>query len=265
MEASTPVLALTGATVAAFFGAAWHRRRRRRRELAELGRSLEFNYHPHDVLNLPQRYHHLTLMREGHDRRAWDLLCGSTSVGALTCFAYRYEVGFGAGREIRCWLIVVLETDRDWGRIAARRRGSGDVDRIPWDAGGPVPRPVTDFHKRWALTCRSDLRAVRLPSGITEWLGRLDREVRLELCDHLVALQLPMNGCHEDRQWLISELQHTVKRLAGVARTTVDENEERASSSQAQPTSQHPLPISEAAVSTTPRKDAPVGESHARA
>ena len=189
--------------------------RRHRRRLATLARQLGLNYHPHDVLNLTGRYHRLTLMREGHDRRAWDVLSGPTRAGALSCFAYQYEVGFGAARAVRRWLIAVLETDHNWGRVALRGRSTDGPEKITWDAGGAgAPGREVDAGP-WMVTSRSHDATAALADIPLVRLSGLLRDVRLEMRDHLVALQAPLSCAPQQMGPMVAAVQEVVELLAG--------------------------------------------------
>lgn len=92
---------------------AWIIRHRQSRRLRELAHSRRFNFTPEDLIGVHERFHNLRLIRQGHRRRAWNLLYGTTDVGLVTLFCYRYDLGFGI-RQIhrQCWL-AVIETPHD--------------------------------------------------------------------------------------------------------------------------------------------------------
>ncbi|MHC4236182.1 MAG: hypothetical protein ACYSUQ_13785 [Planctomycetota bacterium] len=189
-------------------------KRRHRRRLANLARSLGLNYNPHDALNLPQRYHGLTLMREGHDRRAWDVLSGPARAGALSCYAYRYETGFGVARALRRWVIAVLETDQNWGRVAVRKWAPGSSDEPPWDTGmGTRPLDSRGNQAVWTVTSPSSDQATAVPETLLDWLDDLEQSVCLEICDHLVALQIPLGRAEEQMERMVAAVQEAIERL----------------------------------------------------
>jgi hypothetical protein len=192
----------------------WAGRRRTKRSLAALARSLGLNYRADDVLDLLQRYRSLTLMREGHDRRLWNVMSGPTQWGALSCFAYRYEVGFGVHRTVRSYLLAVLETDRQWGRVALRH-SLGDAPESSPGARPCSPAPLSGPGKgRWTVSGRADDPGRTLPQGLLDWLDSVEGDLCLELCDHLVALQVPLAGADWPAAWLIDVVQQVAKQLS---------------------------------------------------
>ncbi|MFQ5491409.1 MAG: hypothetical protein ACE5GE_11875 [Phycisphaerae bacterium] len=195
-----------------------HRGRVRcRRELAGLARSLQLNYRADDALQLARRYRRLTLMREGHDRRTWDLISGPTAQGAMTCFAYRYEVGFGINRAVRAWRVAVVETERPWGRLALRSCRTGQGHHDIWE---PSCSEVTlDYgaDQRWMLIGRTGRLPAWFPSALFGRLAGFDWDLHLELCDHLLALQVPMDDTSDQAKRLMQALKETVAQLLAAA------------------------------------------------
>jgi len=195
--------------------------RRRRGRIAALARSFELNFNPDDDRDIPHRYRRLTLMREGHARRAWNVIGGSARRGALQCFCFRYDVGFGANRGVRTWIVAVLECDRTWGRVACQRPSHGTTDNGPTDAGGRTPSDNATVRSQhtvgdWTITRPPTHRALSLPPDLLGWLEREEQdkeEICLELCDRLVALQVPMEDSLAQMRWLIPKLQEVVQRL----------------------------------------------------
>jgi len=90
-----------------------HRQRHFRRDMARLARRLKLHYTPEDRLDLPARFVELPLMRRGHNRATDHVITGAAPSGSITCFRLAYEIGSGGSREVRQWMLAVLETDDD--------------------------------------------------------------------------------------------------------------------------------------------------------
>lgn len=189
------------------------RRHRYRNRLAGLARSLGLNFHSQDVFDLPARYRQLTLMREGHDARFWDVVGGPTRWGALTCYAFRYEVGFGIERTVRRWRVVVIETDRSWGRFVVRRCSSAFEPGTAWDVVGQPAPDAPSLTAAWSVTSRAEHDVSSMPAGLIAWLDGLQQDVCLELCDGLLAVQVPLQDDPEQTRWLVHIIQQTASRL----------------------------------------------------
>ena len=85
-------------------------RRRESRTLRELAGRQRLNFTAEDLIDLHERYYHLHLIRQGHNRFAWNLLYGTTDEGLVSLFCYRYDLGFGVDLTHRSWWVAVLET-----------------------------------------------------------------------------------------------------------------------------------------------------------
>ena len=197
------------------------KRHRGRKRLADLARSKGLRYYPDDVFDLPQRYRQLTLTCEGHDRCFADVLSGPTRWGALACFAMRYETGFAVERADLRWLVCVIETDGEWGRMALRRCQDDGGEQTCWDVAGiPIDRGQASG-ARWTVTSRPTANggSTSLPNEVIDWLDTLGRDVCLELSDHLVALQVPLENHLTQVTWLIDMTQEAVQRLVEHAET----------------------------------------------
>lgn len=105
-------LALMLAVAGPVAGRIYWLRRRRRYELALLARRRGLTFAPFDLIGLPERYCNLALIRQGHNRHAWDVLYGSTPAGLVALFRYSYALGFGVRQNSRQWWVAVLERSR---------------------------------------------------------------------------------------------------------------------------------------------------------
>jgi len=209
------VLATVGGMgiVAALLLAAGLRRRGHRRHLAAMAGAAGLNYHPADTLDLRRRYSRLTLLREGHDRSIWDVITGSTCYGTLSCFAFRYEIGFGAQRVVQRWLVTVMETDRERGRVALRRCSCGFEQGSAWDVSGRPFAGPPGSQAGWTTMarCREGLAAPG--DDFLRWLDEQGRDLCIELCDHLIALQVPLGNHAAQVEWLLRVGPAVVRRL----------------------------------------------------
>jgi hypothetical protein len=138
-------VALAGLTGAASV----HHQRRFRRDMARLARRLKLHYTPEDRLDLLARFDELPLVRQGHNRRTGHVITGATPYGSVTCFRLAYEIGSGGLREVRQWMLAVLETECDLPFLvltpADDRDGATDVwsdlvseDATEWTQQGPT-------------------------------------------------------------------------------------------------------------------------------
>jgi hypothetical protein len=194
----TPVVVCVGLIVAR------SARRRGRRRLAALARSLGLSYRAQDVLDLPQRYRALAMMREGHDRRVRDVMSGPTRWGALSCFSYRYEVGLGVSRAVNTWKVAVLESGRSFERVTFRRGCGGNGSNSAATAlrrGG------------WTISSRAGDPQRNLPDCLNEWLESVDHDLALELCDRLIAVQVPLGGLEQSATSAIEAVKQVADRL----------------------------------------------------
>jgi hypothetical protein len=92
--------------------------------LRRLAREHRLNFSRVDLIGLHDRYHNLSLIRQGHSRRVWNVLYGAHAAGLLAVFRYRYDLGFAANRQTRHLWIAVIETEGDNGRWWAIPRHS---------------------------------------------------------------------------------------------------------------------------------------------
>lgn len=111
---------------------AWLLRHRLNRRLRELASERRLNFTPDDLVGVHERFQNLSLIRQGHRRRAWNLLYGTTDVGFIALFCYRYDLGFGTRQSSKqCW-IAVVETPYDhpcW--LAHRTADQSLIDNRP--------------------------------------------------------------------------------------------------------------------------------------
>ena len=98
---------------------AWRRERARGR-LARLARRLHLTYTPTDSHGWGRRFRGLELFRQGHHRYVFDMVAGSTRLGPVYGFRYRYERGFGVDRRTYRWTVAALELEHSPAGVCLR-------------------------------------------------------------------------------------------------------------------------------------------------
>jgi len=92
---------------------AWFLRCRQNRRLRELAHCRRLNFTPDDLIGVHERFQNLRLIRQGHRRCAWNLIYGTTDIGFIALFCYRYDLGFGTRQTLHQRWIAVVETPFD--------------------------------------------------------------------------------------------------------------------------------------------------------
>jgi hypothetical protein len=164
--------------------------RRRRSTLARLAKRLNLNYAPQDRLDLPARYRRLTLLGRGHERRATDVISGTTARGAVSGFRYEYDVGFGAERETRRWAVAVVEVHRDWPPLVVLPGASNGYPSGPWSDAVPdgIPKQSAAGGSSHCVYCAPRDADRWQGQAAWEWLAEIDVPCGLEVTDGLVAV-----------------------------------------------------------------------------
>lgn len=103
---------LTGGPVIALVSALW-RQRRRRIQLARLAHSVGMQFSPDDPFDLPRRYGDFVVCSAGHSSRAENVVYGRRDGLYVRSFDFRFEVGHGAGRLVRRYSVLAIDTDLD--------------------------------------------------------------------------------------------------------------------------------------------------------
>jgi hypothetical protein len=157
----------------------------RRRSLAALAESFGGRYEPHDHLDVPRRYRRLVLMQQGHDRHAAHVISGDLDEHPVTCFEYRYEIGFGGKCRVVAWAVIVMEL-RD-ARLPRRCTVNRHhpVREAPWIGLPPLPPAQHDALQRFVDDAEK-------PCGV-------------ETHDDLLAIHIPLTRLNADVAWLIKQ------------------------------------------------------------
>jgi len=194
----TASVVLTGAFVAGLLGLLWRRERARGR-LARLARGLQLNYTPVDAHGLHRRFRGLELFRQGHNRYLFDIISGSTRLGTVHCFRYRYERGFGVERCTYRWVVVVLQLARPVGDCCVRHPELPD--------GQPGRRLDRSDGADFALA-PEQVAAAAAPSGeLKTWYESLAFPTALECRYHLISLQVVDDGSDAQYEGLLEAIQ----------------------------------------------------------
>ena len=81
--------------------------------LAGLANELNLRLFSRDPLGLPERYDHMYLFRQGHARRARNVMIGHYQGHQLRMFDYVYETGLGRNRRTRHFSVVMVQVGRE--------------------------------------------------------------------------------------------------------------------------------------------------------
>lgn len=144
-----PVLALV--VIVLVVGRGYWRRRKQARALIRLARSKGLTFSPVDLIGLHERYYNLEMIRQGHNRQAWNVVYGSTDAGLLAMFRYSFDAGFGVHRSSRHYWIAVIESPQSAGN---------------WQVKGTEPSKLlhnTHGSKGWRIETSGHLLAVAAP------------------------------------------------------------------------------------------------------
>lgn len=207
------------------------RQRRFRRAMARLARRLKLHYTPEDRLDLPARFAELRLMRRGHNRRTGHVMTGATPCGCITCFRLAYEIGSGGCRDVRQWMVAVLETDYDLPfrvfRPADDRAGAPDawLDVIP---DGAMASPEEGPIRVWKhgdddateAAWPSEGAQIELASAV---LRNQPAAIGLIVQGHLIAACSPTAGSVETAEAAVDVVMQFARRVRGQLDTAVSE------------------------------------------
>lgn len=223
---------LTASGLACITGAVnMHRQRRFRRDMARLARRLKLHYTPEDRVGLPARFAGLRLMRRGHNRRTGHVISGATPCGSVTCFRLAYEIGCGGSRDVRQWMLAVLETDDDLPfrvfRPADDREGETGawLDVLPDDATAlPEKGPI----RVWKLH-EDDAAEAAWPSGSAQIelasavLANQPAPIDLIVQGSMIAACSPTAGTAETAEATINVVMRFARQVRGYLDSAVGE------------------------------------------
>ncbi len=93
--------------------------------LAGLAGELNLQLFNWDPLHLPQRYEQMYLFRQGHARRARNVMIGHYQGRQLRLFDYLYETGLGQDRGTQQFSVVIMQVSRDLPGLLVQLRAPG--------------------------------------------------------------------------------------------------------------------------------------------
>lgn len=223
---------LIASGLAGIAGAVNMRRQRRfRRNMARLARRLKLHYTPEDRLDLPARFAELRLMRRGHNRRTGHVMTGATPCGCITCFRLAYEIGSGGCRDVRQWMVALLETDFDLPfrlfRPADDRAGASDawLDVIPDGAmalpeEGPIRVSKLGGDDAVEAAWPSGGEQIELASAV---LQNQPAAIGLLLQGHLIAACSPTAGSADTAEAAVNVVMRFARQARGQLDAAVSE------------------------------------------
>jgi len=92
---------------------------------AGLAGELNLQLFSRDPLGLPQRYEQMYLFRQGHARRARNVMIGHHQGRQLRLFDYLYETGLGQDRRTQQFSVVIMQVSRDLPGLLVQLRAPG--------------------------------------------------------------------------------------------------------------------------------------------
>ena len=93
--------------------------------LAGLASELNLHLFGRDPLGLPQRYERMYLFKQGHARRARNVMIGHYQGHQLRLFDYLYETGLGRDRRTQQFSVVVVQVGRELPGLLIQPRATG--------------------------------------------------------------------------------------------------------------------------------------------
>ena len=121
------------------------KQQKHRKKLYRISQSLNLTYTPRDCCDIPSRFRQLTIIDQGHDRIATDVLTHHDSGETITCFTYSYEIGFGGQHAVQRWAVVIAQTpDIYWPYLCCYHRGLSQGINNRWDRLAHKPELKTE-------------------------------------------------------------------------------------------------------------------------
>ncbi len=94
-------------------------------KLAGLANELNLQLFGRDPLNLPQRYEGMYLFKQGHARRARNVMIGHYQGHQVRLFDYLYETGLGWDRRTQQFSVVIVQVGRELPGLLVEPRANG--------------------------------------------------------------------------------------------------------------------------------------------
>jgi len=184
-------------------------RQRQVQALREIAKRHRFNYSSEDLIGLHERYQNLDLIRQGHNRHAWNVVYGAVETGLIALFRYRYDVGFGANRSSRQWWVAVVETSRAYRHWHAFPKGGHQAmsDGRKWGRFR-----IHTYHESTVPEL--------IDAGVDTTLANAPPDYQWEVRGPLIAVAAPMRPDPQVPEQLITVACELAQRLADHSRET---------------------------------------------
>jgi len=180
--------------------------------LAGLANELHLHLFRRDPLGLPGRYEQMYLFRQGHARRARNVMVGHYHGHQLRLFDYLYETGLGLDRRTQQFSVAVVQVSRDLPGLLVEPRvaGRGDYNLSGMEQ---IELPEISDKQGYAVFCE---RAEFAQEYVGEEMLRNLRQCEgssLEVQDRVLALYAPGKlkaGKYRQLRSLASELAESL-------------------------------------------------------
>ena len=158
--------------------------------LAGLASELNLQLFSRDPLGLAQRYEQMYLFRQGHARRARNVMIGHYQGRQLRLFDYLYETGLGQDRRTQHCSVVIVQVSRELPGLLVQIRAPGrrkynlsDMDQIQ------LP-DITDKQGYSVFCERAGFAQDYIDEELLKNLRQCER-TSLEVQDDVLALYAP--------------------------------------------------------------------------
>ncbi len=176
--------------------------------LAGLAGELNLQVFSGDPLGLPRRYEQMYLFRQGHARRARNVMIGHHQGRQLRLFDYLYETGLGQDRRTQQFSVVIVQVSRELPGLLVQPRAPG---RQQYNLSGmdQIELPSISNNQGYAVFCE---RAKFAQEYVAEEMLRNLRQCKgssLEVQDRVLALYAPgklKTGKYRQLRGLASDL-----------------------------------------------------------
>ena len=182
--------------------------------LAGLAGELNLQLFGRDPLGLPQRYEQMYLFRQGHARRARNVMIGHYQGRQLRLFDYLYETGLGQDRRTQQFSVVIVQVSRELPGLLVQPRAT---KRQQYNLSGmdQIKLPSISDKQGYAVFCeRAGFAQDYIGEEILQNLRQCEGS-SLEVQDGVLALYAPGKlkaGKYRQLRGLANEL---AEHLAG--------------------------------------------------
>ncbi len=158
--------------------------------LGGLANDLNLQMFSWDPLHLPQRYEQMYLFRQGHARRARNVMIGHHQGQQLRLFDYLYETGLGPHRHTHQFSVVTMQVSRDLPGLLVQTRAKPKV-QYNLTAMDQVKLPPPTAKQGYSVFCEriefaQDYVNEQMLQNLTQCKGS-----SLEVQDGILAIYVP--------------------------------------------------------------------------